>query len=225
MKDKPKQESDGFTRQRAACLDAAALDKRLSAEAFRLIHIIASRFLNRQRGYAYPSQPLLADLLGVSERQIRNLLGELIGRGYLLKKRGGRGRANEYRIVLTGSPTSALTGSPTSAQPYEEPLEDSRAGRLADPPLTPSSTFMASERTFEGCSEPDNAVLAPKGSLASDALRNPRLIDWRCNSCGRYDCIWLPWQQADAVLSGSVKPSCSKCGGGLMVIEVRCSEP
>src|SRR5690606_16162303 len=93
-----------MARRRLDWIDAVALDPRVPAQAFRLAHVLQSRFVNRKTGEAWPSQTTLADMLKVSERQVRYHLDHLVERGWLERKRGGRGNTNRY--VLTGNGTS-----------------------------------------------------------------------------------------------------------------------
>ncbi|MBO6901187.1 MAG: helix-turn-helix domain-containing protein [Rhizobiaceae bacterium] len=89
---------DKFTRDKLAWLDHLAEDRSISAPAFRLAYVIASRFLNRTTGEAWPAQETLAKVLGLKVRQVGNLVGELVKAGHLRAKRGGRGRTNIYQI-------------------------------------------------------------------------------------------------------------------------------
>lgn len=90
---------DNFTRDKMQWLDQVAEDLRVSAGAFRLAHHLASKFLSREKGVAYPSQETLAALLGITLRHVLRLTNELVTAGHLSVQRGGRGHANRYRLI------------------------------------------------------------------------------------------------------------------------------
>jgi hypothetical protein len=94
--------ADDFTRTKFLWLDQVATDPAVPASAFRFSYIIASKFLNRQTGDAYPSQETLAKLLGVStSRAVRYLADHLVSGGHLeVTAAHGRGLTNRYRPVL-----------------------------------------------------------------------------------------------------------------------------
>lgn len=125
---------DRFTRDKFRWLDQVATDATISPTAFRLAYILASMFLNRRRGYAFPTQDALGEPLNIRARQVRNLLRELTIRGHLARKRGGNGRASEYRIVLlqTGNVTAGQNGADrqyqcrqTGNRSADQPFDDS----------------------------------------------------------------------------------------------------
>lgn len=92
---------DGFTRQRLAWLDAVMADPAVTAAGFRLAYAI-SGFINRATGDAWPSQETLAARLGMTPRNVRNLIDQLAARGHLTIIRSkGRGNVNRYRLART----------------------------------------------------------------------------------------------------------------------------
>jgi hypothetical protein len=66
-----------FTRFKFEWLDQVAADRKVSALAFKLAYRLASTFLNRHSGTAWPTQQTLAAALGVTPRAIRKLSREL----------------------------------------------------------------------------------------------------------------------------------------------------
>ena len=92
-------------RDRLDWIDAVSLDRRVPAEAFRLAHVLQSRFINDKTGEAWPAQETLAALLAIGGRQVRYHIEKLIVLGWLEKRRGGKGQPNRYS--LTGNMTAA----------------------------------------------------------------------------------------------------------------------
>lgn len=81
-------------------LDQVSADHRISGQAFRLAYVLVSQFLDRRTREAWPSESTLANELGIKERQIRNLVGEIVAHGHLSSRRGGKGRSNRYSCIL-----------------------------------------------------------------------------------------------------------------------------
>ena len=132
-------------RDRLNWIDGLAVNPRVSPYAFRLAHVIQSRFVNNKTGEAWPAQQTLAELLNTNERQVRYWLKELAVAGFLEVRRGGRGKPNRY--ILTGSVTTGqqhvLTGSMTAAHSQtSDSLSGSRNhhDRQSDYSLTGSQT-------------------------------------------------------------------------------------
>jgi hypothetical protein len=95
---------DTFTAAKFAWLDRIADDARVSPSAFKLAYVLATRFLNRQTGDAWPTQQKLAALTNVSIRHLQRLTDELVSAGHLeVTVARHRYRANRYRpIIQTG---------------------------------------------------------------------------------------------------------------------------
>ncbi len=67
------------------------------------------------RGGSYPGQAVMADEFGVSERSVRNYLGELANSGYLAVKRHGLGQPNTYTILCPWEQTPDRQNLPVKA--------------------------------------------------------------------------------------------------------------
>lgn len=90
---------DAFTRERLNWLEAVAAEATLPVTAYRLAPIVALRYLNRSRGFAWPSLATLSADLGVGKKAILRAVEALEGHGLLSVVRSrGRGHANEYRL-------------------------------------------------------------------------------------------------------------------------------
>ena len=72
-------------------------DREVSEAGFRAAFVI-SQLLHREKGYAHPSMPYLANAVGKQERATQAAVTKLQLRGHLtVSVGGGRGRANEYQ--------------------------------------------------------------------------------------------------------------------------------
>jgi len=60
-----------FVKLKFAWLDQVLADQTLPPMAFLVAYLLASRFLNRKTGTAWPTQQTIARLLHASERQVR----------------------------------------------------------------------------------------------------------------------------------------------------------
>jgi Helix-turn-helix domain len=92
--------SDIFTRDKLLWLERLSTDGKTSSGAVHVALVISSH-LNRKLGIAWPSLDYLAKKLDANERTVRRAIDELVTGGYIEKKRGGDGRANQYRIVIS----------------------------------------------------------------------------------------------------------------------------
>lgn len=100
---------DTFTKDRMRWLDAIGAHPDLDAAAFKLAYLI-SGLVNRKTGDAWPSLDYLASAMGMNERSVRRLTDALVSRGFLSKSRGGDGRPNRYRMMLSDrTPMSTLS--------------------------------------------------------------------------------------------------------------------
>lgn len=86
-----------LVKRRFEWLDCIARDASLPPGAFRLAYLI-SGYINRETGDAWPGLEHLAKILKLNEKSIRRMVEELISAGYLIKRRGGDGRPNRYRM-------------------------------------------------------------------------------------------------------------------------------
>lgn len=89
--------SDQFTAERMAWLERVQDDPAIGPAAFSMAFAIA-RHLNREKGAAWPGQKRLAALVGLKERQSRNLIRLLEERGHLVVESGGFQRPDRYRL-------------------------------------------------------------------------------------------------------------------------------
>lgn len=93
---------DDFTRNRFAWLDQVRDDRELNPSAFKLAYVIGG-YVNRTKGYAWPSIAELAERHGSTERTILTCLHSLQTRGHLSIDSGrGRHRVSQYRPILVG---------------------------------------------------------------------------------------------------------------------------
>ncbi len=76
-------------------------DGELPAGCFRLGYVIAQLW-SRHTGYANPAQTTIAEVLQLSERTVRRLIGPLVERGHLevVSTGLGRGHTSSYRPII-----------------------------------------------------------------------------------------------------------------------------
>jgi hypothetical protein len=92
--------ADPHTRAKLQWLDAIAEDRQIPHLAFRLAYVIASKYLNRNSGEAWPSHQTLANDLDVNEKTVRLNIAVLAKANRLRVTSGrGRGNTNIYEII------------------------------------------------------------------------------------------------------------------------------
>lgn len=191
-----RESGDAFTVKKLKWIEAVTLDASVSAEAARLATLLATRFLSRRSGCAFPSQKTLAEMLGITDRQVRRHLGALVDAGHIVQRNRGHNRVNEYRIAfLSGHPASSgtkrdrtsegtLTGRGTSGpgadagrppNPMREPYEEPNEGR---PPAAEPSDWRSTLNVSRDA--PDGAP----STIASHESMIFRVGAWRTNSKG-----------------------------------------
>jgi len=90
-----------FVKRKFAWLDQVQADAAITPHAFELAYVLATRFLDRRTGEAWPSQETLARLLRKSDRQVRRLIKELEAAGHLTITVSNRQHvSNRYRLVV-----------------------------------------------------------------------------------------------------------------------------
>ena len=96
----------------------ALRDRRLTGGSVLKTHAALVDLYNPHTGYAWPSIAKLAEITGYSTRQIQRAIKRLIELGYLIVRRGGgRGRANEY--IPTEPPEEPSEERVTSVPPHQ----------------------------------------------------------------------------------------------------------
>ena len=104
-----------------------------------LLLILADRANEDMNGVSWPSQPWLAQKLGLSDRYVRRMLEDLERLGVIhIIHRGNEGKSNYYRLTLgggTGVPTPRNSGVPTRAELASsyEPLKNHLITNKANP--------------------------------------------------------------------------------------------
>jgi hypothetical protein len=118
-----------WTRFKFECLDSACEDKAVLPGAFRLLYRLCSAYLNRERGYAFPSQETMAADLGCDVRSVQRYITNLIETGHLEVRlvkgpRLGGHRHSEYRPLVKNTTGESSTGESTrlSCREYTTPV-------------------------------------------------------------------------------------------------------
>jgi biotin operon repressor len=178
--------ADEYTRDRFAWLDSVAADHRkVGALAARVGYWI-SHHVSRKEGCAWPSQPLLGRLVGVTERAVRNAIKELEEAGHIRvaapNKKGGSNRyfliqqpRNESSAVEQPTPEPQFRAStPNPGTKLPQPRNESSAT-----PGTAVPTNQLNEPTEETTdgyiSQP--TLFADEKKLAKEAPRRQESID------------------------------------------------
>lgn len=90
--------ADEFTKRQMQWIRRVTTDKRLGHVAVHVGTLLATQFLNRRKGYAWPSLATMAEAVGCDEKTIRIAIGKLKSNGYLKSTRSGKGRTNRYAL-------------------------------------------------------------------------------------------------------------------------------
>jgi len=115
-----------------------------------LLLILADRANEDMKGVSWPSQPWLAQKLGLSDRYVRRMLEDLQKWGVIhIIHRGTEGKSNYYRLTLGGGTgvTPRNSGVPTRAElassyePLKNPLITNKANpqKFSPSPVQPES--------------------------------------------------------------------------------------
>lgn len=89
-----------YKRRVLTWLNQVEADPNTTSTVFRLAFVI-SQHISSEKGYAWPSQKILGERLGISPRQVNNLVKVLEQGGHLhVTVSHGRDRSNEYRLIL-----------------------------------------------------------------------------------------------------------------------------
>lgn len=127
------------------------------------------------RGDPFPGQARLAKMLGVSDRTVREYVGELIRTGYVKTYRRGRGKTNVYRLIQNKiislapedssgapdqerKPASALDRKPASDKEYE--VEEYKP----TPPVVPPQGDVGAQALVAGYVDEVRALGSPAPS-------------------------------------------------------------
>jgi hypothetical protein len=152
---------DTFAADRIRWLDQVIAD--VSPQAFAAAYVIATRFLNRKTGEAWPSIPTVAKALNKSARRTQDAIGELVTKGHLQRSHGGKGHSNRYRIILHDR-TESSDQSSVSEDEIVLP-SDTNTGRNRPPSDPMTGHFRPDDRTESskkyGRNRPPNPLKEP----------------------------------------------------------------
>lgn len=159
--------ADAHTRDRLDWLDRIAQDPSISPGAFRLAYVISGH-INRGTGEAWPGIDHLATVLKVNEKSVRRLIDELVAAGHLTKRRGGDGRPNRYRMVLSDrTEMSDQTERRPDINVHSDPASGEQTGHFC-----PSDRTFLSLQTGQKC--PPNPLNEPSEEPSEDIYRSIR---------------------------------------------------
>jgi DNA-binding transcriptional MocR family regulator len=129
--------ADDFTKHRLAWLEAISEDCNATGSAKSVAIKIATKYLSRTKGCAWPGIATLADDLHLSRFGVQKAVRLLEGLGWLhIETGGGRKLSNRYRVAFQKQPTTVAENSqpqlrkqPTTVgptplmSPSREPIE------------------------------------------------------------------------------------------------------
>ncbi len=92
--------ADSFTKDQFQWLRQVAADCKLPSIAGTVAIALTQYFNRKNDGWAWMSQPTLADDLGISVSTVRRALSAMVLRGHLISKRRGKEETNLYQLIL-----------------------------------------------------------------------------------------------------------------------------
>ena len=102
---------DSFIRDRFRWLDQILADPAATSADLQVAYIIATRFLNREKGFAWMAIDTLAQIDGRSARRVQQSLSRLRARRHLQITRQGKGNASHYRMTVHDRTKTSYQGS------------------------------------------------------------------------------------------------------------------
>jgi hypothetical protein len=178
---------DGFTANRLRWIEQVLTDSQITPFARVVGAIVATRYLNRETGEAWPSHDRLGRDCGGTPEGVRKAILALEGRGYLAVERSKGRSSNRYRLLIRANHQPPL--GVTAAQP-QTPVGGHRLQNTDPQPPeapTPNSQSLNPQpplgRTYREPSEKEPVPQTPKGGeqhspLATDVAAHvdPRKV-------------------------------------------------
>jgi hypothetical protein len=169
--------ADNFTRDRFKWLDQVLADPKVTTQAFAVAYVIATRFLNRKTGSAWPAIATLAEHIHKSTRRTQQAVTNLIDRRHLEHRRGGTGKDRKgvpstYRIVMFDKTKS----SDQSADRQDETVSSIEGLTRQERPINGELTghFRPTDRTessrLTGRNRPTNPLNEPSGEPFDESI-------------------------------------------------------
>jgi hypothetical protein len=164
-----------FTTTKLEWLEQLAMDDELPGAAYRIGMLFATIFMNREKGYAWPSMTTLANRLNMSERGVQKAIRVMVEKGHLeIEAGGGRATANRYQWIL--KPRTAVQGIDEKPRTAVQGLEGEETpnGSSENPelsfvkprtPVHPTPFEEPFDEPFEG--NPPNPLLGKGGEQAA----------------------------------------------------------
>jgi biotin operon repressor len=207
-------------------MDAVMIAQDLTSTDKVVASRIVSKYIGAEHGYAWPSEPTLANELGMGERTVRRSIATLAETGWLVKldgggrKTGGGGRSNGYTIdwksfsADTRPPESGLSENDDSDQNTRPPVAKNPAtsGQNTRPPVAsniahiknpvknPSTSALACAREASPPPANSNEGLEASRLTVVQRLGGQAVVDaWR----GRHGIGLYLWQNIADNLAGA----------------------
>jgi len=160
-----------FTKTKLAWLDRLARDRNVTPFAFRVGYVLASTFLNRGTGTAWPSHKKLAALVNGTEEGVRAAMRQLVNTRHVERdeEARGRGHTNVYRLIHknrdghTGISDGGVVKKTGTAKPK---TRDSHTEKPGSPsPQNPFKNPLKNPTGADGEAD-ERATAHPTGALA-----------------------------------------------------------
>jgi len=219
-------DSRAFSAAKWRYMDAVMIAQDLTSTDKVVASRIVSKYIGAEHGYAWPSEPTLANELGMGERTVRRSIATLAETGWLVKldgggrKTGGGGRSNGYTIdwksfsADTRPPESGLSENDDSDQNTRPPVAKNPAtsGQNTRPPVAsniahiknpvknPSNSALACAREASPPPANSNEGLEASRLTVVQRLGGQAVVDaWR----GRHGIGLYLWQNIADNLAGA----------------------
>jgi hypothetical protein len=163
---------DGFTSERFAWLKQVAADRSLPPRALHVALCIVLH-LNRKTGDAWPSHDRIAEMLGLTPRATKRLVGQLSATGHLgLCRGGGRGHSNRYRLQMVTPETPFNGDARDTLSTINGDAGDTLSMRKGDA-QRPETVTPASPELFEEHSEKKDTPTGAAGAAPPGRKKPP----------------------------------------------------
>jgi len=183
-----------FKKAKNEYIEALFIDPHLPGIDRRVVGVLAMKFYNQEKGFAWPSVKTLAELLAVDRTTIQRSIHRLVETGWLAVEKGGKGpkTPHEYRpIWAMGRVEMVADKGGTAMQPLDAPLRAApvhakggisihdKGGTAMQPnsfEVIPIKTPRASDSSPAQEDSPSNTELFPGTSKIETTAKNTELV-------------------------------------------------
>ena len=190
-------------------MDAVMIAQDLTSTDKVVASRIVSKYIGAEHGYAWPSEPTLANELGMGERTVRRSIATLAETGWLVKldgggrKTGGGGRSNGYTIdwkSFSADTRPPVAKNPATSGQNIRPPVASNIAHIKNPVKNPSTSALACAREASPPPANSNEGLEASRLTVVQRLGGQAVVDaWR----GRHGIGLYLWQNIADNLAGA----------------------